>query len=128
MHTFLYRLTTGRFGARYRRIDFLLLTTTGRKSGKARTRPLLYIEDAGRYVVVGSNAGQEHHPAWYLNLLAGGPASVQVLGATHDVVATTASQSERDRVWPRFVEAYKGYGAYAAKMSRAMPVVFLVKA
>jgi F420H(2)-dependent quinone reductase len=121
-------MTNGRFGARYRRIEFLLLTTTGRKSGKVRTRPLLYIEDADRFVVVGSNGGQDHHPAWYLNLLAGGPASVQVLGASHKVTATTATPSERERLWPRLVAAYKGYDTYVAKTTRQIPVVIIVKA
>ena len=53
---------------KFRRFQFLLLTTTGRKTGEKRTAPLLYIEDGGDYAVVASFAGAPKHPAWYLNL------------------------------------------------------------
>ena len=64
----LYRATHGRFGGKVQGLPVLLLTTTGRKTGEKRTRPLGYFEHDGTYVVIASNAGFEAQPAWYLNL------------------------------------------------------------
>jgi deazaflavin-dependent oxidoreductase (nitroreductase family) len=67
-HRVWYGLTGGRLGGRMNGMDVLLLTTTGRKSGKPRTTPLQFMQDGGAYVVVASNGGSERHPAWWLNL------------------------------------------------------------
>jgi len=69
----LYRLTGGRLGGRFGRIRILLLTTKGRRSGRRRTQPLLYVEDGAALAVVASNWGNRRHPAWYLNLQADPP-------------------------------------------------------
>ena len=125
LHSIVYSSTQGRVGAKSGRADFLLLTTKGRKTGRSHTHPLLFIEDAGEYVVVASNGGQDHHPGWYLNVMAGGPGSVQIRGDRHTVTARTASDTDRERLWPRLVAVYKGYDDYAAKTSRRIPVVIL---
>ena len=67
-HVFLYRLTSGRVGGKFGKAPVLLLTTTGRKSGKAFTTPLLYLLDEHSMVVVASYGGADNHPAWYLNI------------------------------------------------------------
>src|SRR3954463_9714792 len=74
----LYRLSRGRIGGRVGRAPVLLLTTTGRKSGAARTAPVLYMRDGERLVVIGSNAGNARAPAWALNLRATPEAEVEV--------------------------------------------------
>ena len=106
----------------------LLLTTTGRKSGKQRTLPLLYLEDGGRYVVIASVGGAPKHPAWYLNLLANPTATIEVGRRKLAVSATTASAEERARLWPLAVQMYSGYDDYQAKTSREIPVVILAPA
>ena len=58
------RLRTGDRAA----IPTLLLTCTGRKSGRERHTPLLFLRDGEKLVVAGSNWGQQHDPAWELNL------------------------------------------------------------
>src|SRR5262245_14677271 len=68
VHTRLYRLSGGRIGHTAGHLANLLLTTTGRKSGAARTVPLTYMADGDTYVLVASNGGADRHPAWYLNL------------------------------------------------------------
>ena len=103
----------------------LLLTTTGRKSGKQRTTPLLYLEDAGRYVVIASVGGAPKHPAWYLNLLANPAATIEVGRRKLAVTASTASPEERARLWPLAVQMYRGYEDYQAKTTREIPVVIL---
>jgi deazaflavin-dependent oxidoreductase (nitroreductase family) len=104
----------------------LLLTTTGRKSGKHRTTPLLYLEDAGRYVVIASVGGAPKHPAWYLNLLANPAATIEVGRRKLAVSATTALAEERARLWPLVVEMYAGYDGYQAKTTREIPLVILI--
>jgi deazaflavin-dependent oxidoreductase (nitroreductase family) len=126
LHVSLYRLTNGRIGGRFvAGSPILLLTTTGRRSGKRRTRPLAYVRDDDRYVLCASNGGSPTHPGWYHNLQATGRAEIQV-GPQHlSVSARTADPTERSQLFPRFVEMYQGYGAYEDKTSRQIPLVLL---
>ena len=126
MHVTLYRLTNGRIGGKFiAGIPILLLTTTGRCSGRRRIRPLAYVRDANRFVLCASNGGSPHHPAWYHNLRATSRAEIQV-GPEHLAVsAKTADPTERSQLFPRFVEMYKGYAAYEHKTSRQIPLVLL---
>ena len=124
LHATLYRLTNGRIGGRFAGSPILLLTT-GRRTGKRRTRPLACVRDGERYVLCASNGGSATHPGWYHNLCATGRAEIQV-GPQHlSVSARTADPAERRRLFPRFVEMYKGYGAYEGKTSRQIPLVLL---
>jgi deazaflavin-dependent oxidoreductase (nitroreductase family) len=83
LHVTLYRLTNGRIGGRFvAGSPILLLTTTGRRTGKRRTRPLAYVRDDDRYVLCASNGGSPTHPGWYHNLQATGRAEIQV-GPNH---------------------------------------------
>src|SRR5207253_1884739 len=77
IHVALYRLTGGRIGGRAFGAPVLLLTARGRKTGKARTTPLLYLEDGDRLVVVASKGGAPRHPAWFLNLAANPEVTVE---------------------------------------------------
>jgi len=126
LHCTLYRLTDGRIGGRFiAGSPILLLTTSGRRTGKRRTRPLAYVRDGDRFVLCASNGGSPHHPGWYHNLRAAGQAEVQV-GAEHFAVsARTADPTERSRLFPRFVQMYKGYAGYEHKTSRQIPLVVL---
>ena len=125
-HVVLYRVSGGRLGGRIPSgAPVLLLTTTGRKSAKQRTTPLLYLEDAGRYVVVASVGGAPKHPAWYLNLLANPAATIEVGRRKLAMTASTASAEERARLWPLLVQLYASYDAYQAKTTREIPVVIL---
>ena len=126
LHVALYRASGGRLGGRFRKTaPVLLLTTTGRKTGKPRTTPLLYLEDARRYVVIASVGGAPKHPAWYLNLRNDANATIQVGNRKLNVNAATATPEERGRLWARAVEMYAGYAGYQAKTSREIPLVIL---
>jgi len=105
--------------------DMCLLSTTGRLSGKVHTVPLLYLRDGDRLVVIASWGGRDHHPDWYENLLAAPHATVQVLGDSWAVAAEPTTSEERAVWWPRVIEAYDGYAAYASRTDREIPVVFL---
>ena len=103
----------------------MLLTTTGRKSGKRRTLPLLYLEESGRYIVIASLGGAPKHPAWYLNLLANPAATIQVGNRRLAVTATIAPPEARARLWPRAMQIYPAYADYRAKTEREIPIVIL---
>ena len=126
VHVVLYRASGGRVGGRFRKTaPVLLLTTTGRKTGKRRTTPLLYVEDADRYVVVASVGGAPTHPAWYLNLRGDPAATIQVGNRKLAVGSETAGPEERARLWARVTQMYPKYDDYQAKTSREIPVVTL---
>lgn len=126
MHVVLYRVSGGRLGGHLAKgAPVLLLTTTGRKSGKTRTTPLLYVEDAGRYVIIASVGGAPKHPAWYLNLRSNPAASIQIGSRSVAVTGRTASPDERARLWTLATDMYAGYDGYQAKTDREIPVVIL---
>lgn len=112
----LYRLTRGRWSViGPHGLPSMLITTTGRKSGLPRTQPLLYTTDGDDYIVVGSNWGQEHHPAWTVNLLAQPVARVTLGDREFPVRATLITGAERDRLWHLLAEVWPGYAAYAKR-------------
>ena len=87
----------------------LLLTTTGRKSGKKRATPLQYLRDGENMVVVASNGGNKNHPAWLHNIRAHPEATAQAGKKVTKVRAETANDDERARLWPLLLNAYQGY-------------------
>ena len=105
----------------------LLLSTTGRKSGEARTTPLIYGRDGEDYVVIGSQGGRPVHPYWYLNLDANPEVEVQVEAETFPATARTASGDRRERLWNMMARLYPPYDDYRAKAAatREIPVVVL---
>ena len=96
-HARIYQETNGEEGHIWRGVPILLLTTTGRKSGKAYTTPLIYGEDGDRYLIVGSRSGADEHPQWYLNLVANPEIEVQVLADKFRARASSAEGAERSR-------------------------------
>ncbi|HEU5024997.1 MAG TPA: nitroreductase family deazaflavin-dependent oxidoreductase [Spirillospora sp.] len=106
-------------------VNDLLLTTRGRKSGELRRTALVYERDGDRYVLAASNRGADHHPAWYLNLLADPNVTVQAGGRTFAARARPATAKERPRLWNLMVSAMPEYGAYQEQTAREIPVVLL---
>jgi deazaflavin-dependent oxidoreductase (nitroreductase family) len=124
-HLFWYRLTGGIIGGRFGDIHFLLLTTTGRRSGKQRTTPLLYMRDGDDLVVVGSNGGNDNHPAWYYNIRANSNVHIEVGREKFIAHATVADAEQRSRLWPKLVDVYRQYEGYQRDTDREIPLVIL---
>jgi deazaflavin-dependent oxidoreductase (nitroreductase family) len=125
-HVRVYRETGGERGHRWRRgTTILLLTTTGRVSGRPRTTPLIYRADGDRWVVVASKGGAPRHPGWYENLVATPDATVQVRADEVPVRASTAEGAERERLWTLMTEVWPDYDEYQARTDRQIPVVVL---
>jgi deazaflavin-dependent oxidoreductase (nitroreductase family) len=118
-------VSRGRIASRVGKLDVLLLTTTGRKTGKPRTVPLLYAEAEGGYVVIASKGGAVKDPAWAVNLRANPAGRVELGGRSVAVKAREAEGEERERLWRAMTEGYKGYDNYKAKTSRHIPVFLL---
>lgn len=125
VHIALYRATGGRIGGRMFKSDVLLLTTTGRKSGQRRTRPLFYLRDGDDLVVVASNGGSDQPPAWWLNLKSNPRGVVELGKVRRPVTAAQASAEEQARLWPLIVRMYAGYEKYQQGTARPIPLVKL---
>jgi deazaflavin-dependent oxidoreductase (nitroreductase family) len=124
-HVRRYRETDGEVGYTWNGVPTLLLTTTGRKSGLARTTPLIFGRDGDDYLVVASMGGAPAHPKWYLNLTAGPEAEIQVRAEHIPVTARTASPDEKARLWDIVRAQWPNYDVYQSRTTREIPVVVL---
>jgi F420H(2)-dependent quinone reductase len=125
VHRAIYRATGGRVGGRLWGLPILLLTTTGRRTGKERTNPLCFYTDGGDLVVVASNGGLEWFPSWWLNLLEHPQASVRVGRDSRAVVARPASPEEHARLWTAITTIAPGYLEYERRAPREIPLAIL---
>jgi deazaflavin-dependent oxidoreductase (nitroreductase family) len=121
----LYRLTRGGVLGRIGGQPVLLLETIGRRTGRRRTTPLQYLADDEVLVVVASNRGAAHPPAWYLNLRAHPAARVQVGATTIDVRAQELGGEKRDRLWDQLTAGNPRLQDAARKAGRQLPLVAL---
>lgn len=126
----LHRLTRGRIIVSRLLVTSLVLTTTGQKSGLSRESPLACVPDpdpdAGGWWVVGSNFGQEKHPAWTGNLLAKPEATVSYDHRTTPVTAFLLDDEQKAAVWPTLVKTWPAYDDYVAASGRNIRVFHLV--
>ncbi|MBP6725234.1 MAG: nitroreductase family deazaflavin-dependent oxidoreductase [Halioglobus sp.] len=124
VHKLLYKLSGGRFGARMGWIDVVLVTTTGRKTGKQRTVPIACYPYRDSVAVSASNSGMESHPAWYLNMLANPRVTVQLGRETFEAMAEEVPTEEREALWATVVKINKHQGEYLAMVEREIPLVW----
>ncbi|MEQ1874869.1 MAG: nitroreductase family deazaflavin-dependent oxidoreductase [Ilumatobacteraceae bacterium] len=126
IHKALLTVSFGKLGQKVGGMPVLKLTTTGRKSGEARTIMLTSPVQVGdKLVIVASKGGEDTHPAWYLNLVAKPEVQVEWKGQSKTMVATVATAAEKAELWPQIVDAYKGYAGYQKRTERDIPIVFL---
>ncbi|HJN91365.1 MAG TPA: nitroreductase family deazaflavin-dependent oxidoreductase [Dehalococcoidia bacterium] len=134
-----FKLTNGRLhlGSGY---HFLLLTTTGARSGKPRSTPLFYVEhhadspddsnsDSGppfQVAIIGSNFGREQHPAWSHNLRADPHCTVTLDRRSRPAVARLADDAESQEIWEAATRSYSGFGKYPDWIRDRTPPVFIL--
>ena len=124
INVWLYRRTGGRIGGKFKGgAPVCIVTTTGRKSGQARPKPLLYLLDGDDVILVASQAGMPKHPEWYLNLQANPALTIAIGKTTRHYRAVTVGQEERAALWPRLAEVYPDYNDYQQRTTREIPVV-----
>lgn len=125
---FLMSLTGGRYSlaALITGLPVINLTTTGAKSGRPRTVPLLGIPDGPNLILIASNWGRGRHPGWYYNLRANPEVQVEADGRTAAYMACEVDGPERERCWQTAVQCYPGYEAYKKWAGgREIPVIVL---
>ena len=123
-----YRASRGRatFTSLVAGLPIMMLTTTGARSGRRRTLPVVGVPHNGSVVVIASNYGQDHNPAWYYNLRAHPRASILFEGERREVVASELSGAEREHWYARGVDIYPGWAEYRKRAAhREIPVIEL---
>ena len=128
-HAWLYRRSGGKIGANWRvgagakkPVPTLLLEHRGRKSGKLFASPLVYIADGEDVIIVASMGGRDENPQWYHNLIANPDVHIEIGRDRRPVHAELAGPDEKQRIWPKLVEAYADFDAYKAWTDRDIPV------
>jgi deazaflavin-dependent oxidoreductase (nitroreductase family) len=124
-HAGVYRATGGKLFGHMGKSPILLLNTIGRKTGRKRTSPLLYVMDGEDFVVIASKGGAATHPAWYVNLMANPEATVEIGDRVVQVEAEEADPEDKTRLWQKMVEMYPAYDAYQEKTEREIPLLVL---
>ena len=116
------KVSGGRVTLSQAMVPSLVLHTTGAKSGQPRETPLACMPEAGGWYVVGSNFGQEKHPAWTANLLAHPDAAVTFRRTRTDVRARLLDDDEKAEVWPRLLAVWPNYDKYVERSGRNLRV------
>jgi deazaflavin-dependent oxidoreductase (nitroreductase family) len=126
LHKTVFTVSGGRLANRGAGMPVLMLTTTGRKSGRPRTTMLTSpLQDGGRIMLVASNGGDDRDPSWLGNLRADPSVQVTMDGRTVPMTAHVADAAEKADLWPRIVADHGHYAGYQAKTERDIPVVVL---
>lgn len=125
IYTGLYRLTNGKIGGTIVGLKVLLLTTTGRKTGRQRTKPLCYFVEGQDVVIIASNGGADKHPAWFLNLKSDPRVGVRINGAQFPATAEVSDPKTRQKLWQKLISLSPYYTKYGDKTKRRIPMILL---
>lgn len=120
-----FRASNGKVGGQFAGAPLLLITTTGARTGRRITTPLVYLPDGDRMLVFASKGGAPTHPAWYHNLVAHPTVTVEVGVESGEFEALVITGDEHDRLYARQAKAFPGFAEYQAKTKRTIPVVAL---
>lgn len=124
-HVKVYRETNGETGYYWNGVPTLLVTTIGRKSGQARTIPIIYRQVGDNQVIIASKGGSAAHPAWFLNVSDNPNVEVQIKGDVFKAKARVAEGAEREALWAEAVAGWPHYDLYQSRTTRVIPVVVL---
>jgi F420H(2)-dependent quinone reductase len=139
IHKYVYEKSDGRIGKHSGGVPALLITTTGRRSGLARTNGLTYCRDRGDLIVVASNGGSDRPPAWLLNLRADPRVTIRLGRQIFGAKAREATAEEQAHLWPLVNRTNRGmsrilhpgvsgrYDVYQRHTSRRIPVVIITR-
>jgi deazaflavin-dependent oxidoreductase (nitroreductase family) len=123
-----FRANEGKVGGQFEGAPVLVLSTTGAKSGRRHTTPMMYLPGDDRLYVFASKAGAPTNPDWYHNLVAHPNVIVEVGTDTYEATATPVTGEERDRIYAEQSALYPGFAEYQEKTTRVIPVVVLARA
>jgi len=120
-----FRANEGEVSKQFKDVPLLLINTVGAKTGEPRTKPLAYLRDGDRYVIIASFAGAEKNPPWYHNLIANPEFELEVGVQKFTARATVAAEPERTELYARMVEIMPVFAEYQEKTERVIPVMVL---
>jgi deazaflavin-dependent oxidoreductase (nitroreductase family) len=120
-----FRHNHGKVGGGFAGAPMVILTTTGAKSGRRHTTPLVYLPEGDQLYIFASKAGAPTHPAWYHNLVANPRVTVERDGEAYEADARVVTGAERDRLFAAQAQAMPGFAEYQAKTTRTIPVIEL---
>ena len=123
-----FRENDGKVGGQFEGAPLVLLTTTGARTGKVRTNPLVSLVDEDRVVIFASKAGAPTNPDWYHNIVANPRVTVEQGTERYEADATIVEGAERDRLFSTQKERFPGFADYEAGTDRVIPVVALERA
>jgi len=121
-----FRANHGKVGGNFAGAPLLLLHTVGKRSGKPRINPMMYLSDENRYLVFASKAGSDRNPDWYHNLLAHPEVQIEVGDEILNVRAVELHGASRDAYFAEQARRYPGFAGYQRNTERIIPVVALV--
>ncbi len=124
-HVRRYQETDGAEGHDWRGVGTLILTTTGRRSGEARSTPLIYGQHGDDYLVIASQGGAPEDPNWYRNILEQPEVTVQVKADRFTAHARPARANEQPELWRQMASIWPAFNDYQSKTDREIPVVVL---
>ena len=125
IHILLFRTTNGMLLGSLAGLPSLLLTTTGRRTGKPRTSALIYLEWENKYLIVASFGGNPKPPAWLLYIKENENVTVHIPGMKLNAKAKVVDYEIRNVVWPKLLKFYPSFGKYEELAGRTIPVVIL---
>lgn len=117
-HVVLYRLLGGRLAGK----NILILTTTGRKSGRKRSTPLFFVRDGEDYVIIASNGGDDRYPGWWHNAKANPDVEVEVRREHVRCLAEAANEADAPVLFAKLSAVYSGYRRYQERTKRALTI------
>ena len=122
IHSFVFRLTSGRLLGQIKGMDFCVVKTKGAKSGRTRYIPLMHVPYKKGVILVASMGGADFPPSWYWNIKAHPRLSVCLRGKDIDVLAEQVSDEKKEELWPILCSYYPPYDKYQKKTKRNIPV------
>lgn len=126
VNTWIFRMSGGRVGAKWTHGEpMLLLTTIGRKSGKPRTVPLVYMSDGERLIVVASRAGMSTDPQWVANVEAHPEVEIEIGAGKRTMRARRGSSEEKAHYWPALCRMNSDYADYQSRTTRDIPILVI---
>ena len=127
IHGYIYRISRGRVGKQLGKVTILILTTTGRKSGKKRSVPLTAIPYGEKYILAASFGGSPVHPAWLINIRQNPAVSIRVGSIVKQakafIIRTTDTGYEE--MWGKAIAVTGRYDNYRKATSRPIPIVVI---
>ena len=122
-----FRANGGKVGKPFEGSPMVLLTTTGAKTGRRLTSPLVYSTDGDRTVIIASKAGADTNPNWYHNIVANPSVTLELGTDTFEATAVAAEGAERDRLYGQQAAQMAVFNDYAAKTKRMIPVIVMTR-